>query len=92
MTTPQQVLEHIRLAAQLNRFGLSDHCLNERMPERGVTVGDIRSAMKTATSATHQPENDRWRLAGGVDREGLPLTVIVVLVNGVLVVTVFEGE
>jgi len=43
----------------------------------------------TSTSAVYQPESDRWRLDGGIDSDGDPLTLIVSVERGVLVITLF---
>ncbi len=87
------VLADVKTAGALNRFELSSHCQNERMPERGVRRADIRAALQSCTDAVHQPDQGgrggTWLLTGGHDRDGDPLTVSVALVDGVLVVTVF---
>lgn len=36
-----------------------------------------------------QPDSGRWRLDGGVDSDGDPLTLVVSVNRGVLVVTLF---
>ena len=58
------------------------------MRERNATAEDIRAAIKTSTSCTAAQE-ERWRLDGGTDLDGEALSVIVILDDGVLVVTLF---
>lgn len=57
------------------------------MRKRGAVFADVRHALATATSCRVEPP-DRWRVDGR-DCEGDVLTVIVVLEDGVVVVTVF---
>ena len=57
------------------------------MRERGVRYADLSHALSTATACVLQP-NDRWRVAAA-DRDGDALTAIVVLEDGVTVVTLF---
>ena len=81
------VLAEIKRIAAGGIFLLSDHA-EERMVERKVTRLDIRAAIAAATVAEWQ-ESGTWAIRGGVDRQGMALTVVVVLVRGMMVVTVF---
>jgi hypothetical protein len=58
------------------------------MGERGAARGDVKNALVTGTTCV--PEGHaKWRVSGGDDLESEPLTVVVVLEDGVLVVTLF---
>jgi hypothetical protein len=65
-----------------------NHAL-DRMKERNATRGDVRSALTSATPATFQPDNGRWKITGGTDRSGDALDMAVVFENGLVVITVF---
>jgi hypothetical protein len=64
----------------------------DRMEERNATHGDVRSALTSAILATFQPDNGHWKITGGKDRSGDALDMAVVFENGLVVITVFEGE
>ena len=83
--SPERALEEARRVGRLGQFGLSRHAI-ERMEERNVTRRDIGHALTRATAATE--DGERWRLAGGSDLEGDPLTVVLVFVGGGFIVTV----
>ena len=57
------------------------------MHERGVREGDLRNALINAQSATSQ-KDDKWKVEGS-DLDGDDLTVVVVLEDGLVVVTLF---
>ncbi|MBI4704199.1 MAG: DUF4258 domain-containing protein [Deltaproteobacteria bacterium] len=59
----------------------------ERMDERGATRQDVQAALAGATECRAQPQG-RWKITGA-DRDGDELTVVVVIEDGVVVVTVF---
>lgn len=59
------------------------------MNERNVTRGDVRSALGSASLATFQADNGRWKVTGGTDRTGDALDMAVVFENGLVVITVF---
>jgi hypothetical protein len=56
------------------------------MRERGARREDVLRAIAVATSA--RASDDRWRL-DGADTDGDALSVVCVLADGVVVVTVF---
>jgi hypothetical protein len=58
------------------------------MRERGASRADVRRALETATGCEAEPD-ERWKVTGGVDLDGDPLGAVVVLEDGVVVVTVF---
>jgi hypothetical protein len=85
MPTPAEVLSIALRAGQLRQYKVARHAY-QRMDQRGVTRQCLERALRTAKSATYQPETDRWKLEGGLDSDGDPLTLILKL-NGVLVIT-----
>ncbi len=89
MLTPDDVLAQARVAGQTRQFRTAEPHVSLRMAERGATRKCIAKALQTATEAIHQPENDRWKLTGGVDVDGDELILIVKFNRGVLVVTIF---
>ena len=74
--------------ARLDRVVFTSHA-RRRMDERGATEWDIRRALRTATAAVHQPDRRAWRVEGGVDIDGDPLTLICDVRADVVVVTLF---
>ncbi len=58
------------------------------MRERGMTDRDLRRALMTATSCRLQP-NGRWRVVSA-DLDGDAVDMIVVIDDGVIVVTLFD--
>jgi hypothetical protein len=85
--TPAEALADIRGYAAANRIRLTGHA-SLRMQQRGADLGDVRSALISATACTAQA-NGAWRVDGGVDRDGDELTVIAALEAGIVIVTVF---
>jgi hypothetical protein len=83
---PEEALEDIRGYALAGRMTVSPHAAI-RMRERGVTFSDIRHAIKVATVCVSEPDG-RWRV-DGEDFEGDPLTLVVALEYGLIVVTLF---
>ncbi len=57
------------------------------MAERGVTDADLRHALVNAERCRAE-RDERWRV-DGPDEDGDTLTAVVVLVDGLLVVTVY---
>ena len=84
--TPAEALADVRGYASANRIRVDAHAL-QRMRERGVAFRDLRHARANATKCTPGDEN-RWRVEGP-DLAGDDVTAIVVLEDGVVVVTVF---
>ncbi len=83
-----EALKEASRAAFANQFEVSKHGL-ERMAERGATRKDICCAMRSASLATEQEHERKWRLEGGKDLDGEPLTVVIVFTGTGLVVSVF---
>lgn len=83
-----QVIQECHLAGRLGRFEISQHA-EERMLQRGAAFRDVKAALISCSSARWQTDQESWKMEGGVDTDGDPLTIAVVLENGVLVVTLF---
>ncbi|HWU86524.1 MAG TPA: DUF4258 domain-containing protein [Kofleriaceae bacterium] len=86
MHDPSALAEIHRLA-HLNRIAFSTHA-QRRLAERGAEREDVRVALTSSTSASRQ-DRGTWRVAGGRDRAGDELTVIVDIEADVIVVTIF---
>jgi hypothetical protein len=80
-------LADIKGYAAANRIHLSRHAL-ERGEQRSAQYADVRAALLSA-SACRLAERDRWHVSGGVDLDGDELSLIVVIEDGVIVVTLF---
>ncbi len=83
--TPTEALQAIRGYAAAGRIGYSPHARREVF-EANAVFADVRVALANAARTTLQP-NDRWKTVGP-DRDGDEL-VVVVIDDGLLVVTVF---
>lgn len=85
--TPAEALREASLSGRFDQFEVSSHAMDQ-MLERNVTRRDIRCALKTASVAVSEP-GERWRVEGGRDDAGDPLTLIVVFDGRTIIVTVF---
>lgn len=83
-----KALAEIQWLARLDRIVVTPHA-GRRMDERGATERDVRNALWTATAALRQADRDNWRVEGGLDIEGDPLTLICDIEADVIVVTLF---
>ena len=82
-----EALDAIRGYARANRIVIARGHPGERAQERTrYQYGDIHAALSNAKSAKLQ-ENGRWRVRGQ-DLDGDDLTIIVIIENGLIVVTV----
>jgi hypothetical protein len=79
-------LANIAGYASVWRIRYTSHAL-ERMDQRGASRQDVQAALSGASRCRAQPAG-RWKVTGA-DRDGDELVVIVVLEDGVVVVTVF---
>jgi hypothetical protein len=88
MTTERAAaaLVEVRGLAAAGRIQLSSHA-RARCRERGVLFADVRAALTRARGCVEQ-DHGRWRVVGD-DLGGEELTAVVVLEDGVLVVTLF---
>jgi Domain of unknown function (DUF4258) len=78
-------LRDVRGYAAANRIFYSPHA-RERVQERCGSVEHVRHALTNATQCA--ANGARWK-ATGPDLDGDELTVVVVIEDGVIVVTVF---
>jgi hypothetical protein len=71
-----------RIRASQDNFSFSKEVEFSRFRWPKHKWADFQSALMTAVEATWQEEHGTWKLTGGVDRDGEPLTVpIVVLID-----------
>jgi hypothetical protein len=82
----KEVLADIRGYARAGRIVVTFHA-ERRMGERGVSPQDVRSALVNAGRCSALTE-ERWKV-WGPDVSGDELTLVVILEDGVIVVTVF---
>ena len=68
-------------------FLLSQHAY-DRMLERRIKRAEVARALVDATEARNQGDGT-WKVSGGDDTDGVPLTLIVALVDGLLIITIF---
>jgi len=86
------VLSQLREAVRQHRLILCKH-VRDRMRDRdwdnpnGISPGDIEEAILTAKGATYQPGRDTWKVTGGTDLGGEPMTLAAAL-NPERIVTV----
>lgn len=86
--TPSRILAECHAAGKTGVFLLGEHAA-DRARDRNLGIDDIRHALTAATAATFQPNNSRWKVSGGADLEGVPVTFIVRLEGGLLVITLY---
>lgn len=90
-----EVLAKCRAAAEQKgrgRVRTTQHS-RDRMRERGVKWLDLKIALETATAAQWQDEHGTWKVTGGTDVQGDPLTTAMVVVcesEDVYLWTLFE--
>jgi hypothetical protein len=84
--TLDEALRDIRGYAASGRIRIEVHA-RQRMRERNVRYADLIHVLSNASACALQP-NGRWRVEGS-DADGDDLTAIVVLEDGVAVVTLF---
>ncbi len=82
-------LRDIQGYARANRVGFGPHA-KKRMRERGAREGDVISALANGHRCTKNKEHsDRWDVTG-TDLDGDSLTAVVVIEDGVAVVTILD--
>jgi len=84
--TAAEALADVRGYAQAGRIQFWHHA-ERRMEERGVFYRDVQSALQNAVRCSALPE-ERWKV-WGPDASGDELTLVVLLEDGVVVVTLF---
>jgi hypothetical protein len=83
--TSAEALEAVRRHASGGRIVITHHAY-QRMRQRNVLLRDVRAALTSAW--TCHADGAKWKVTGP-DYDGDELTCVVVLEEGVLVVTVF---
>ncbi len=84
--TPGEALADVRGYARAGRVEFTDHAV-KRARQRRVRIGEIVTALAHAHDCRHE-EGEKWR-ALCRDRDGDLLEAIVVIEDGLLVVTLF---
>jgi hypothetical protein len=86
--TDKIVLEKCRAAAEQRgqaRLRTTSYFRRKMKPQdeggRAISWSDLRDAVLSATSAIWQEDHGRWRLTGGMDNDGIPLTIIVMVTS-----------
>ena len=82
----QAALADVRGYARAGRIHYTRHA-REQMTERNVRAQDVQFALARAATCTQQ-QGERW-LVVGPDLAGAPLTLVIVLDDGAVVVTVW---
>ena len=89
--TEDEALKLVHGYASANRYEIHPHAWS-RM--RGIgrnlltSVEDVHHALCEARRAVFQPDSERWKVEGP-DRDGDDLSLVVVIDDGLVVVTVF---
>ncbi|HEX5063214.1 MAG TPA: DUF4258 domain-containing protein [Kofleriaceae bacterium] len=60
-----------------------------RMDERNASESDVCSALLSASAADYNAAKDNYRVSGGADQDGDPMTVVVSVEADVVVITIF---
>lgn len=82
-----EALREIRGLAGANRVRFTGHA-RRRMTERGAQVNDVLNALRNASRCTSDTDAPgRWKVFGE-DLDGAELVAVVVIEDGVLVITV----
>lgn len=88
--TPHDALRDIKGYAGANRIQYSSHA-RDQMRARGAQREDVHRALATATSCTLSDDStaevERW-IASGKDLDGEVLRPVVIIRDGLIVVTV----
>jgi hypothetical protein len=84
---PQEAIEKVRRLAIQNRIRYTFHAEYDSMTDRSVSHRDVRHSLSNCEKCTKQEEY-KWKCVGP-DLEDDELTVVVVIEDDLLVVTVF---
>ncbi len=94
--TPEEAMRRILEILRDGEVRPTSHCLNESMPTRNVTMGDILTALRSGKikrPAEWDNEHAEWKYrVEGEDTEGDELTAITVILTTdmrLVIVTVF---
>jgi Domain of unknown function (DUF4258) len=85
--TPAEALRQVRGYATAGRVRFTSHAY-QRMSERGARRQDVIEACVKGERCSKGSEPGRWKVTGP-DLDGDDLTAVVVIEDGVLVVTMF---
>jgi hypothetical protein len=85
--TEQQMLELVRSYTRANRWEVDQYHGRPRMQQRGVSFADVEHALLHAVRCQVQ-DNGRWKLVSH-DIDGDDLTIIAIVDDEVLVITLF---
>lgn len=83
--TPTEALADVRGYAAAGRHFITRHAWDS-MDKRGIVEASVRRALQGATSCVPGNEPDRWKVTG-LDVDGDELHVVVVIEDGLVVVT-----
>jgi hypothetical protein len=61
----------------------------QRMDDRNATARDVKEAVLSATNSEHDVAKDNYRVTGGCDADGDPMTVVAAIEADVVIVTIF---
>jgi hypothetical protein len=91
--TPGEALGFARGAARWRQLRYAEPHASERMRQRQAPKPDVAHAVMTST-AIHPDRRrlHRFRLSGGTDRQGEPLSVIVDIRRNIVVVVTIIGD
>jgi hypothetical protein len=90
--TPGQAWEFARGAARLQQLRCAVPHASERMQQRRASEYDVAHAIMTST-AIHPDRHrlHRFRLSGGTDRDGEPLSVVIDIHRNIVTVVTVMG-
>lgn len=89
--TPNRALALVRELAAARRISLTRHARERMRPVpfgRGCSFEDLCCALRSATECKPGEEPERW-IASGADLDGDELSVVLVIQDDLLVVTLF---
>ena len=89
MPKPEEALMQIRAAGANDRFHVTKP-VDERLRARGISMADVRSVLASARVCLRH--DDGTFGVGGVDIDGVPLNLIVSVVDSGDVLVLSEGE
>lgn len=86
-SNPADVLAECHAAGASGIFMVSMHAA-QRAQQRNIDRDDVRHALQGSTAAQLQG-NGRWTITGGLDLGGAPVTLVVSVFRGLVIVTLF---
>jgi hypothetical protein len=85
--TSDEALQAVKGFARANRIFLTTHA-HVRMAERGARYADVQHALANAARVKNDGAPDKWK-AFGEDLDGDELVCVVVIEDGLAVVTLY---